>query len=186
MNEFYFGRVEEVDKRLEHLVESVQEAFGVSQPNTPALLTHKRKQSLTQMVVSRISTIVHSETPPSPPRKHVFFLADAPEEGGGSSTEDYEGLLKESDSIQRAMTDQYRTSKLLQNFAIMNYTGFVKIVKKYDKTFKECKGKYKAVTETSAVCNGGIDVEKLSDKMVRKKSRFTRRTHLLVLSWRCL
>jgi hypothetical protein len=37
--------------------------------------------------------------------------------------------LKEAESIQRALVDQYRTAKLLQNFAIMNYTAAVKIVK---------------------------------------------------------
>lgn len=79
-----------------------------------------------------------------------------------------ESQLKESDSIQRAMTDIYRTAKLLHNFAILNYTGFVKIVKKHDKTFKEYKGKYKSLTQASNVCNEGSDVERLSDKMVRK------------------
>jgi SPX domain protein involved in polyphosphate accumulation len=78
-----------------------------------------------------------------------------------------ESQLKESDSIQRDMTDMYRNFKLLHNFAIINYTGFVKIVKKHDKTLKEYKGKYKDMTEASNVCNEGNDVEKLSDNMVR-------------------
>jgi hypothetical protein len=68
------------------------------------------------------------------------------------------------------MTDMYRTAKLLHNFAIMNYTGFVKIVKKHDKTFKEHKGRFKKFTIESEVCSGGKDVGKLEERMVRYSS----------------
>jgi len=40
---------------------------------------------------------------------------------------------KEMKSLQRAMREIYRDAKLLQNFGIINYTGFVKILKKHDK-----------------------------------------------------
>ena len=97
--------------------------------------------------------------------------------------EDYSDGLKASDSIQRAMTDMYRTAKLLHNFAIMNYTGFVKIVKKHDKTFKEYKGRFKQLTIESEVCNGGKDVAKLEERMVRYSSA----SHFVVNLWtRCV
>jgi hypothetical protein len=83
------------------------------------------------------------------------------------SGEDYSDKLKASDSIQRDMTDMYRTAKLLHNFAIMNYTGFVKIVKKHDKTFQEYKGRFQKLTVETEVCHGGKDVEKLEERMVR-------------------
>ena len=54
--------------------------------------------------------------------------------------------MREAESIQRALEDSYRSAKLLQNFCIMNYTGFVKIIKKHDKLIKSRKGKLK-VTE---------------------------------------
>jgi SPX domain protein involved in polyphosphate accumulation len=73
--------------------------------------------------------------------------------------------VKESDSIQRALVDQYRQAKLLQNFSMINYTGFVKIVKKHDKTFPEYKGTYKETIKESNVCNEGIEVTELIDRM---------------------
>lgn len=74
-------------------------------------------------------------------KKHQKFdqtVADLDElEGEGETYRGDSKLVKqiaEADSIQRALVDQYRTAKLLHNFAIMNYTGFVKIAKKHDKT----------------------------------------------------
>eukprot|EP00986_Skeletonema_menzelii_P012335 scaffold6776_cov144-Skeletonema_menzelii.AAC.2 len=66
------------------------------------------------------------------------------------------------DSIKRAMDDIYRTAKLLHNFSIMNYTGFVKIAKKFDKTFKEHKGLFKGNN-----CDDGKGAEVLAGKMER-------------------
>jgi len=45
--------------------------------------------------------------------------------------------LAESDSIKRALIDMSRTLKLLSNFAVMNYTGFVKILKKVSERASE-------------------------------------------------
>jgi len=66
------------------------------------------------------------------------------------------------DSIKRAMDDIYRTAKLLHNFSIMNYTGFVKIAKKFDKTFKDHKGLFKGNN-----CDDGKKAEVLAGKMER-------------------
>eukprot|EP00611_Tribonema_gayanum_P031000 TRINITY_DN879_c0_g7_i1.p1 TRINITY_DN879_c0_g7~~TRINITY_DN879_c0_g7_i1.p1 ORF type:complete len:710 (+),score=202.63 TRINITY_DN879_c0_g7_i1:218-2347(+) len=41
--------------------------------------------------------------------------------------------IRETESLQRAMSDIYRDLTLLRNFAILNYTGCVKILKKHDK-----------------------------------------------------
>jgi SPX domain len=73
--------------------------------------------------------------------------------------------LGETDSIKRALIDQYRTAKLLHNFAIMNYTGFVKIVKKHDKTVPEAKGRYKQVMEPSNLFYEGQAVEELANRL---------------------
>ena len=51
--------------------------------------------------------------------------------------------LLASDSIKRAILDLHRNVKLMSNYSIMNYTGFVKIIKKHDKTVPESKGKFK-------------------------------------------
>jgi hypothetical protein len=73
--------------------------------------------------------------------------------------------IKEAESIQRALVDQYRTAKLLHNFAIMNYTGFVKIVKKHDKSLPRKKGRYKQAIKPVNICNEGNAVEALASRM---------------------
>lgn len=72
--------------------------------------------------------------------------------------------VAEVDSIKRALIDQYRTAKLLHNFAILNYTGFVKIVKKHDKSLPENKGRFKALVEPANLFNEGKEVDMLATK----------------------
>jgi EXS family/SPX domain len=82
------------------------------------------------------------------------------------SPEDRARLLREADSTQRALVDLYRTAKLLHNFAILNFTGFVKIVKKFNKTLPQHKGRFKQATKPENVCDEGKAVEALADRMV--------------------
>lgn len=108
-------------------------------------------------------------------------------------------LVRESDSIKRAIADIYRTAKLLHNFSIMvsvestllfviilaslklllrvlimqvshdsfslpipkNYTGFIKIAKKFDKTFPDHKGTFKRI-----ICDDEKQAEMLTARMV--------------------
>jgi len=93
------------------------------------------------------------------PTKNNNHSAEKAKKGG-----DEESLRRklDLDSIKRAMDDIYRTAKLLHNFSIMNYTGFVKIAKKFDKTFKEHKGLFKGNN-----CDDGKKAEVLASKMER-------------------
>jgi hypothetical protein len=75
-----------------------------------------------------------------------------------------EKAIAEADSIKRALIDQYRTAKLLQNYVILNYTGFIKIVKKHDKTIPEHKGRFKDILKAENLFEEGKDVEKLADQ----------------------
>eukprot|EP00934_Nitzschia_sp_Nitz4_P000939 Nitzschia sp. Nitz4//scaffold98_size77359//32605//35181//NITZ4_005548-RA/size77359-processed-gene-0.16-mRNA-1//1//CDS//3329560757//939//frame0 len=102
--------------------------------------------------------------PPPPPKNNKLQAAAA---AGDSDDEDDfndERALAEADSIRRALTDQYRTAKLLHNFAIMNYTGFVKIIKKHDKTLPERKGTLKNLLTSDQL----FDEYKAIDKLCRQ------------------
>ena len=70
----------------------------------------------------------------------------------------------EADSIKRELTDLYRRAKLLSNFSIMNYTGFVKVVKKHDKNLPDDKKKFKKLFE-GASFQYGTDAEQLCTRM---------------------
>ena len=100
----------------------------------------------------------------------ALLIGNDGDDDGGSGMEyqlpEAAAKVREVESIRRALIDSYRTSKLLHNFAIMNYTGFVKIVKKYDKTFpSDRRGRYAKDILPSNICNEGITVEALAARM---------------------
>ena len=78
-----------------------------------------------------------------------------------------EKRIREAESIQRAIVDQYRTAKLLHNYAIMNYTGFVKIVKKHDKTNPDEKHRFKRTIQPDQICDEGKAVEQHAAQLER-------------------
>ena len=89
----------------------------------------------------------------------------------GATDEDYEDdpdwdeeRIAKAESIKRSLVDQYRVAKLLQNYAIMNITGFVKIIKKFDKTVPSKKGRFKTALDTCNMLNDAKAVETLSTK----------------------
>lgn len=86
-------------------------------------------------------------------------------ENKSTKVEQYQAI-RESDSVQRAMTDLHRKSKLLLNFAIMNSTGFIKIIKKFDKKIPSFKGRFKDELKDGFICEDGKQITKLSEKMV--------------------
>lgn len=83
---------------------------------------------------------------------------------GSAETKEDVQRKRELDSIRRAIREYYRTTKLLENYAIMNYTGFFKIIKKFNKNFKGNKGKFKEAFE-EVVCCEGQEAEALGDRM---------------------
>ena len=73
---------------------------------------------------------------------------------------EYQKRVAEADSIKRSLISQYRSAKLLQNYAIINITGFVKIAKKFDKTVPEEKGKFRECLQSKNMLNDGKAVGK--------------------------
>jgi hypothetical protein len=87
----------------------------------------------------------------------------AAEEGGDELLDERrkkDAYMRKSDSIKQAITDAYRTSKLLHNYSIMNYTGFVKMATKFDKTIPGHKGLLKG-----KISEDGRQAELLASKL---------------------
>ncbi|KAL3909238.1 MAG: hypothetical protein SGILL_008164, partial [Bacillariaceae sp.] len=91
--------------------------------------------------------------------------------GGVDDDEDYEDdaeldekRLAESESIKRSLVYQYRIAKLLHNYSMMNITGFVKIVKKFDKTVPSEQGRFADALESRNMLNDGKGVDLLATK----------------------
>ena len=76
---------------------------------------------------------------------------------------DHEDVVK-AETVRRDFIDQYRENKLLQNYAMMNVTGFVKIIKKFDKSVPSKKGRFKKALENQCMLNDARANEVLSNK----------------------
>ena len=74
---------------------------------------------------------------------------------------DHEDVAK-AESIRRSLVDQYRIAKFLQNYAMMNVTGFIKIIKKFDKTVTLESGRFKRELDSKHLLNDAKAVETLS------------------------
>jgi SPX domain protein involved in polyphosphate accumulation len=148
--------------RLDYLVESV---------STDSFIGKKKRKNWRKEMRMRMSTLV----------QHQFIDTNVDIEGIDDSDDDFEDLtesqrqvakneahqvMKETDSVRRAMIDLHRRSKMLANFQIMNSTGFIKIIKKFDKSFPQKKGSLKEVLTDGFVCNDGKCVHALSERMV--------------------
>ena len=173
-------------QRMEALLETVDTSgFKKKRKEDRArMMLHSKSPSVLGSITERLETLIFKQAPDSGsidqnqgstrssiPRldlpESIDF--DDPENVLGNST--YSGasaendqerldLVRKSDSIRRAITDNYRTAKLLHNYCIMNYTGFIKIAKKFDKTFPAHKGMFKGKN-----CDDGRQAELLASKM---------------------
>ena len=175
VKDFYKEKTDEISQRMEVLVESVDTSV------LNKIKPKKEKHSLVESITNKFESMMakggssHHRRGSLPQMELQFSesLDDVdvdpehkPSGGGGGEKDDFEkkrkkeDLLRKSDSIKRAITDIYRTSKLLHNYSIMNYTGFVKIAKKFDKTFPDHKGAFKGNN-----CDDGKQAELLAAKM---------------------
>lgn len=66
--------------------------------------------------------------------------------------------------IKQFLISQYRLSKYLRNYAMLNITGFVKIAKKFDKTIPSYAGKFKSALGTRKMMDDADDVETLAKR----------------------
>ena len=175
VKDFYKEKTDEISQRMEVLVESV-DTSGLNK-----IKPKKEKHSLVESITNKFESMMakgggsHHRRGSLPQMELQFSESlddvdvdpeNKPSGGGGGGKDDFEkkrkkeDLLRKSDSIKRAITDIYRTSKLLHNYSIMNYTGFVKIAKKFDKTFPEHSGEFKGNN-----CDDGKQAELLAAKM---------------------
>ena len=186
VNTFYRQKLQELKDQVVYLRESVKQIRGTTVPelsddiDTESSLVPKRQHhrapsdpiKFAKDFALRATRMLHGgeRVPPTPSPQ------ESGEDFGSLITSEVEDApeyhidkknLREADSIQRALVDHYRSAKLLHNFAIMNYTGFVKIVKKHDKTMPDRKGQYKQAISPENICNEGRAVEELAGRMER-------------------
>lgn len=136
---------EKVEELLMQLTESVRSSRGNKSENgNKNALDVKSKRRSSNIQMGNISGATDEDNEDDPDLNH-------------------EDVAK-AESIRRSLIDQYRIAKLLQNYAMMNVTGFVKIVKKFDKTIPSESGRFKKALEGRYMLNDAKAVETLSNK----------------------
>ena len=180
VNSFYQEKLKELTDRLQFLQETVElsklsktqgkdkkdiedAAYDESEP-VPTLDEMKKKPTIVESI-AHISMRLLKHPSASEAEKTDDVSTTVNFTTKPKDTKEKNKHIKEADSVQRALVDQYRSAKLLHNFAIMNYTGFVKIVKKHDKVNPEHKKRYERLIRPENICNEGKSVEALSDRM---------------------
>jgi len=145
---FHAEKLDELEKRLEVLVESVGSNYDViSRPKPNGEEGVNTFLKLKDAVHRRVTNII--SRPSADAGSADAGVGHLPSKSFDSDEEivpkssDVEYILRESDSIKRALTDLHRSTMLLNNYAVMNFTGFIKIIKKHDKSFKSRKGRFK-------------------------------------------
>jgi hypothetical protein len=96
-----------------------------------------------------------------------YGLYDYSHEGHRDDNLTDEKWNAQAESIKRSIVSQYRSAKFLQNYAMLNITGFVKIAKKFDRIVPSKAGKYQDALDSSNMMNDAKDVEKLSAQYER-------------------
>jgi hypothetical protein len=192
VNTFYTTKVEEIEGRVSFLKETVASSFDPPPPppatdresdtesasksdaylDTPLISPGRRSSFRNRLSQVAKHITFFNMTPRTQSRSRKIsdievYPSMEDDENDGSKKGSAEEIRKvrEAESIQRALVDIYRVAKLLSNYVIMNYTGFVKIVKKHDKTIKYRKGAYKDATKPNNVCNEGKEVEVLTQEI---------------------
>ncbi len=135
VKEFYEEKFNETSQRMEVLIESV-ETSGLNL-NTRH---HKRSQSLMESITRKWGSMINhhgnnlrvvreqiSDSGPSSPIPNYsgvpdlakIFSESMDDEDDVQKRKKKEELIRKEDSIKRALTDIYRTAKLLHNYSIM-------------------------------------------------------------------
>lgn len=160
VQDFYNEKTDEISQRLEVLVESV-DTSGLKPKE------HKRRKSMVKTFTSKFEEILQGsgkrgsiQVSNLPDIRDILAQESMDDEDEKANQKKRDEMMRKSDSIKRAITDVYRTSKLLHNYSIMNYTGFVKIAKKFDKTIPTHKGALKG-----KICDDGKQAELLASKL---------------------
>lgn len=172
VDNFYQDKTNEISQRVDGLLESVDASFV----KPPKKNHHRRSTSLEAWVINKFGPMIHGDRlRPVVPQDQGSALPDIERVFSASSyhNEDDDSekkrkeleRVKKSDSIQRAITDIYRTAKLLHNFCILNYTGFSEVAGMFDRTFPVHKGTFKG-----KLCDDGKQTEMLATKMEKMYS----------------
>ncbi len=181
VNSFYSGIADDIENRLNLLREEVGPSYVFKKPDKHRLRNFR--QNVQKRMTSIKTSVTNVHIHPSHENHGTVGRENSgsTQLGGGEeyvSDDDleleelthserltYDVKVKEADSVKRALVDMHRRSKLLINFAIMNSTGYVKIIKKFTKNFPEMKNEFDSLAKKGYSCEEGKRAIALSEQM---------------------
>ena len=189
---------QKVEELIHHLTDSVRSNDSNNEnqnQNNETEINMKTKRRVRNMRMGKISATDKNKNKNS--TMSLQCSEDDDEEENDNDPERDKKRTAEAESIKRSLVDQYRVSKLLHNYAMMNITGFVKIIKKFDKTIPSEKGRFKDALITRNMLNDGKAVDILcrnyetyyanwfcdGDKIEAKAQMLTKRGDGLDMDW---
>ena len=189
---------QKVEELILHLTDSVRSNDSNNEnqnQNNETEINMKTKRRVRNMRMGKISATDKNKNKNS--TMSFQCSEDDDEEEYENDPERDKKRTAEAESIKRSLVDQYRVSKLLHNYAMMNITGFVKIIKKFDKTIPSEKGRFKDALITRNMLNDGKAVDILchnyetyyanwfcdGDKIEAKAQMLTKRGDGLDMDW---
>jgi len=141
VNVFYNEEIDDITERLKLLKEDYAQS-KLAQSTSPKLKKLKKRKS----------DVEHDYS-----RDNMEYDEDSDDETEGILGEN----IREYESIQRSLVDLHRRVKLLSNFSIMNVTGFIKIIKKFRKTFSSRTEDFRPLlNDKTGYGNGSVTTEK--------------------------
>jgi len=162
VNSFYHKKVEELQTQLLLLVDSAKINLESQHSRDHGRRRASTATELSATIVKNVSNFVNQRVLQM---ELVHFDEDEEEDvnSNGNGAVD-ERAVRVSESIKRALAELYRTTKLLSNFAHLNSTGFIKIIKKFKKNYPEEKYRFESIIKNK-VLSEGQEVEELSNKV---------------------
>ena len=162
VNRFYHTKLEELQTQLVLLVNSAEINLESQHSRDRGRRRAPTATELSATIVKNVSNFVNQRVLQM---ELVHFDEDEEEDvnSNGNGAVD-ERAVRVSESIKRALAELYRTTKLLSNFAHLNSTGFIKIIKKFKKNYPEEKYRFESIIKNK-VLSEGQEVEELSNKV---------------------
>jgi SPX domain protein involved in polyphosphate accumulation len=165
VNDFYNAKVEEISHTLSMLEDHVRSSHHL---NASLIQTHDRNRLRKSRSNKSQSLMLNTDAEIGQEGEQ---LEASSENDGRKSQND---ISREMESVKRAIIDLHRRSKLLENFAIMNTTAFVHIIKKFESILMEHQGRFSFVGNDDNICGGGVQASSLCEKMVREFNQYCR------------
>jgi len=168
VNEFYQQKLDELKERFYFLAD----CRASMMKNNEAKTTNDKKSILnafkksSRMLQRSFSVAIIGNDSVTKSTSNAFYESD--EEDNNLSNDEKASVMqiqKETESMKQSISDLYRRTQLLSNYAIINTSGLLQSVKKFRRNLPDHMNKLQDIKDERNICNGGAGSVRLSNEM---------------------